>query len=205
MLKKGLLLVAFIAFIIWLTVDFENHTASQKNKTLHKKEILDKQIPSAKNKETKKATPTKQKTVQQKEEVFIDNKEQELEALHKKLYFENISIEEMALSFPYRADVMPVAALSMEKNEFLNMHVGNELVFADIENMRYSTLLHAVEPMDGSQSLFGKMEEDGAQYPSIITIGEDGIGYIYLSTPRGSYQMELHNGRGYVYRGRDIK
>ena len=149
----------------------------------------------------------KEQTNNQRELVIKENNlEEELEDLHKEYSFEPISTAEVSQDFPPKKFVKPVGAISMPKEEFENLHVGNKINFVDIEGMNYSLELKGVEPMDGSNSFFGEVESsDGMHYQTIVTVGEDGSGYIHLATSKGVYEIELKNGKGYVYRSSDIQ
>jgi hypothetical protein len=92
----------------------------------------------------------------------------------------------------------------MDEQEFADLHVGNRVTFLDIEGSSYSSEIKSVEPMDGSSSFFGAISDGAIEYPTVITVGEDGSGYIHLGTPEEIYEIELQNGMGYVYKSRDI-
>jgi len=136
---------------------------------------------------------------------LFDNKEEELEELHREYSFEPIPIAELEQEIPYRKFVNPISAVAMPKDGFRNLHVGNKINFLDIEGMNYSIQLKGVQPMNGSNSFFAEVDTvDGVNYPTIVTVGNDGSGYIHLSTSKGIYEIELKDGKGYVYRSKDI-
>ena len=142
----------------------------------------------------------------QKLVISENNMEEEMKRLHQEYSFEPLSVSELSQELPPRKLVKPVTALAMSKDEFKNLHVGNKISFVDIEGMNYSVELKSVDPMNGSSSFFGKIKSaDGMSYRTIVTVGDDGSGYIHLATSKGVYEIELKDGKGYVYRSSDIQ
>ncbi len=213
--KKSLIVasiaVTVVAVALLLALGGKSQTKEVAKST--PKESLEKSSFAEFNKSPKEKQLEKsmQKRVKKEEkdsvEVVISesNLEEELEDLHKERSFEPLSVAELSQEMPYREFVEPVTAVVMPKEEFQDLHVGNKINFMDIEGMNYSVELKGVEPMNGSSSYFGKIESsDGMKYSTIVTIGEDGSGYIHLATSKGVYEIELKDGKGYVYRSRDI-
>jgi len=135
---------------------------------------------------------------------FIDHLQEELEHLHQKVRLEIIPIEEIEESYPPRKYIQPKAALSVDQKRLENLHVGSFLIVPDIDNNEIAIKIDGAKLMDGSSSYFGSFALNGVYYPSIITIGEDGSSYIHLQAPQGSYEIELLEGKGYIYKSEEI-
>jgi len=201
---KYFIFFAFILVVVFLIffISFKDTDVIQKS-TPQSSKYIDKEMSIKSEKKIKHLD--KKRVKQDSSRVFINNIDEELSKLHEVFYFESVSIDEMALEVAHREFVSPIAALKMDVKEFQNLHVGNKIVFANIDNMDYEATIEGVEPMQGSQSLFAHIEEYGTKYPCIITIGEDGSGYIHLSTPKGAYEIELKNAKGYIYKSSEIR
>ena len=202
--------VAVVAVAIFFTLGGEKETKVAKTHKIEKsiKSSSDSELIEVEDKIKKvKKVAKKDKKPQVQEKLVIEenNIDEELEDLHQEYSFESVSVAELSQEIPPREFVEPVSAVVMPKDEFTTLHVGNKISFPDIEGMNYSVELKGVEPMDGSNSFFGEIESpEGISYTTIVTVGDDGTGYIHLATSKGVYEIELKNGKGYVYRSHDI-
>jgi len=119
--------------------------------------------------------------------------------------FNEEDIDETKLIMKTISGVEPISAISINKKIIKTINVEDKLVLPEIDGISYELeITHRTISDNGNISLNGIFSENGIPYHSIITEGGKAT-LMSLSTPTGSYEVELLNGLGYIYLNADIE
>jgi hypothetical protein len=141
-------------------------------------------------------TIDKKITYQRQEENYHKNKSYTI--------FEEIDIDSVRLELEPIAGVKPLAAFRMKQNTIKEIALGDTILLPSIDGNSYElTITHKEVSPRGNVSIDGSFTEDGIHYSAILTEGSHAA-FISMHTPEGTFEIELLNGIGYVYKSNDI-
>jgi hypothetical protein len=118
--------------------------------------------------------------------------------------FQLLSLEEAKLDHPPRKHITPIAAISLTNLSFASLKPKESLLLPDIDGNDYKITIRTVKHSSTITSIYAQYNDEGISYATTITQG-DKTGYISLSTPEGSYEIETENGIGYLYKTQEIR
>lgn len=119
--------------------------------------------------------------------------------------FSEETIDDMSLITKPLEGIIPIAAISMEKNSIRSSRVGDTLVLPSIDGTSYEILIkNKSVSATGNISINGDYIENGITYHSILTEGKKST-FISMTTPTGSFKINLVDGQGYVYNAFSIE
>jgi len=114
-------------------------------------------------------------------------------------------MDDMKLQVKPLEGIEPLSAISIEKNIISNSKVGDIIVLPSIDGSYYEMIIKGKNKSAmGNVSIYGDYMENGIAYHSILTEGKQSS-YISMTTPEGTYEVNLINGKGYVYSSVDIE
>jgi len=122
-----------------------------------------------------------------------------------KVIFEEESIDDMKERIEHMPDVLPVGAIRMQQGMLANLQVGDSIQLPSIDGTSYALQITNRSVSDtGNVSVDGSYVENEVTYRSILTEGKHSA-FISMSTPTGTYEVELQDGIGYIYAVADIE
>ncbi|HEO97898.1 MAG TPA: hypothetical protein ENO02_01205 [Epsilonproteobacteria bacterium] len=160
-----------------------------------------------KTSETLSAQPTKTphsleqaKIKQANSPVYIVKKGERVEDA-----FEYASVDDMEEKIPFKKNVKPIEAFTLKTGSIKKLRKGDTIVLPEINNIEYELKVSDRQKnADGSITLRAEIVDDDSISFSLMTEGQN-TAFITLSSPEGTYQLEVYNGNGYVYDTNDIK
>ena len=160
-----------------------SHTAKVQTRQSHQKNVLN-------------TVEVEKKSIEEDTiEVFYESK----------VIFEEESIDDMKLIVEHMPDVMPVGAVRMQKGMIADIKVGDTLTLPSIDGNSYELKVVKRFVSDiGNVSIDGIYMENDIAYRSILTEGKN-VSFVSMNTPIGTYEVELQDGRGYIYAVSDIE
>ena len=122
-----------------------------------------------------------------------------------KVIFEEESIDDMKERIEHMPDVLPVGAIRMQQGMLANLQVGDSIQLPSIDGTSYALQITNRSVSDtGNVSVDGSYMENEVTYRSILTEGKQSA-FISMTTPTGTYEVELQDGIGYIYAVADIE
>jgi len=119
--------------------------------------------------------------------------------------FKEIDIDTIRSILSPIKGVEPLLALRMKQHTLKEMVLGNTLVLPNINGVSYTLdITHKEVSSRGNTSIDGHFTENGVKYTAVLTEGDKAT-FISMSTPEGTYEIELLNGIGYAYSVNDIE
>ena len=119
--------------------------------------------------------------------------------------FSEEAIDDMKLNLKPLEGVEPIAAIAMEHHSISRAKIGDTLVLPSIDGNSYEMIIKDKSiSATGNVSVHGDYMENGISYHSIITEGKQSS-FISMTTPTGTYEINLMNGQGYAYASADIE
>ena len=119
--------------------------------------------------------------------------------------FTEESIDDMKLETQPLQGIDPIAAISMEKNSITHSKIGDTILLPSIEGSNYEMIVKDKSTSaTGNVSIHGDYMENGITYHSILTEGK-GASFISMTTPTGTYEINLIQGKGYIYASSEIE
>ena len=126
-------------------------------------------------------------------------------SVEHKVIFEEESVDDMKERIEHMPDVLPVGAIRMQQGMLANLQVGDSIQLPSIDGTSYALQITNRSVSDtGNVSVDGSYMENEVTYRSILTEGKHSA-FISMSTPTGTYEVELHDGIGYIYAVADIE
>ncbi len=118
--------------------------------------------------------------------------------------FEELSVEELSLRVPYKKHVDPVAALKIDTKMLLDLKEGDSVSIEMLEQF-FEFKLYSKHRLSRSKitTYDGISDQDGVSHHLIMTQGTHSL-FISFTTDEGSFEGEIVDGEGYVYRTSDI-
>ncbi len=103
-----------------------------------------------------------------------------------------------------KSDIQPVGALSVEQGSISQIKVGDKIELPLLGNSNYEAkITKKIKNPTGSVTVSGNLVEDD-KYSVVITESKKGV-YGSITTPDGDYEIEVQNGKGYIYSVSDIE
>ena len=160
-----------------------SHTAKVQTRQIHQKSVLN-------------TVEVEKKSIEEDAiEVFYESK----------VIFEEESIDDMKLIVDHMPDVIPVGAVRMQKGMIADIKVGDTLILPSIDGNSYELkVVNRFVSDIGNVSIDGIYMENDIAYHSILTEGKN-VSFVSMNTPIGTYEVELEDGRGYIYAVSDIE
>jgi len=116
-----------------------------------------------------------------------------------------IAIDDLKISLPPREDVKPVMAIAMNSEKVLHLTIGDEIEIP-LPNGVYRAIIESkkINPSI-SLALTGNLEDDdNNNYSITLTQGKRSV-FATVTSPDGAFEIEVKDGKGYIYRTSDIK
>jgi len=123
----------------------------------------------------------------------------------KYVVFETYYLDDALEDMDPIKNVTPISAVQMKQHILENVQIGDSLLLPDIEGNSYEMTVenHTVSKRENI-SIDGSFKDNGIQYTAIITEGKN-ASFISMRTPMGNYEIELYNGKGFVYTGHSLE
>lgn len=122
----------------------------------------------------------------------------------KEISVEEIAPDDLISDQGSLSEIPPVSAWQVDIDVFRSLNKGDIVAFS-LDGVAYPIEIIQKEHSYGEIiTLFGKYEDQGVLYHSVMTIGEDSI-EVSLVTPDGQFESSMHSGTGYVYRASSIE
>lgn len=119
--------------------------------------------------------------------------------------FEYMSVEDLNDELPHKKNVEPIAAFTMKAGSIKNLRKGDSIVLPEINNAEYELkVTDRTLNADGSVTSTAKIEGYDSLNLSLMTEGTN-TAFMTISSEDGVFQIEVVNGKGYVYDMNDIK
>ena len=196
-MKKALIVFIIVLLLLVLYVMYSNKNSSVNSTTdFNIKQKINKIDTSPENSTSVTHTIDKKITYQRQEENYHKNKSYTI--------FEEIDIDSVRLELEPIAGVEPIAAFRMKQNTIKEIALGDTILLPSIDGNSYElAITHKEASPRGNVSIDGGFTEDGIHYSAILTEGSHAA-FISMHTPEGTFEIELLNGIGYVYKSNDI-
>jgi len=209
--NKNILFFVFVLFIIVGYFVFQNSFSSISPKSYSKNPIkqididkdddimsLDKMEKELKNFDEKVKSIDSELNI---DKYKIDNKR------HSSEYYTNIFNQldkDSVKNISKKSDVEPIKAVSVDENSLVKINKGDVFELPLLGNSVYNVKVdQKVQNKNGSVTITGNLVENN-NYSVIMTKGKERT-FMTVSTPDGSYEVEIKNGEGYVYSVKDIE
>jgi len=204
-MKKGQTIIAttiaisiggILAMLLWGTntkeplTPIQSETKKSENKALPTQTIITQALkPISSTKEIKK----EHKPIYFiKEDVKIDNA------------FESVDIDTMKYEIPHKKGVEPIAAFTYKPGTIKTLRKGDSIILPEINNIKYELKVTKTKlNQDGSKTVTANIDGGNSVNFALLTEGKN-TAFMTLNSPEGVYQVEIFNGKGYVYNSRDI-
>lgn len=138
----------------------------------------------------------------------ITEKKENAHDLHKPQTispFTEADIDDTKLALKPLDGVKPIGAIGLKKGLIKQSKVGDIILLPAINGTSYALqITNRTVSKHGNVSINGFFKENGITYHATITEG-DSTALLSFNAPTGSYEVELQNGLGYMYRSRDIE
>ena len=103
-----------------------------------------------------------------------------------------------------KSDINPVSAVSVDSDNLLNANIGDVVELPTIGGSNYQVMItDKKRNKSGSITISGNLVED-EKYSAVLTGSKKGL-YGSITTPDGAYEIEIQNGKGYIYSVEDIE
>jgi len=114
--------------------------------------------------------------------------------------WDNIAPDTIFSDFPPETDVKPVKAIRLSEADLIGTLKEGDLVrLPAIQGEEYTATITETKNFDnGTSSITGSYELNGDKHTVTLTQGIK-TGFGTFSTPNGTYQISLFNGKGYIY------
>jgi len=146
----------------------------------------------------------KNKNILKTQEVL--NKTEFKKSLHTtkvKNFFKELDIFVLEESLKSKRDIEPILAVEIKKNSIRNLKVGDKINLPYMRDEYIAQVTKKEEDENGIISVIGKILDIGDEYSVVLSEGDRYIfGDFYL--PYESFEMELVDGKGYIYSINDI-
>jgi len=139
----------------------------------------------------------------------------EIKKEHKPIYFikedvkiedafKSVDIDTMKYEMPHKKGVEPIAAFTYKPGTIKALRKGDSIVLPEINNIKYELKVTKTKlNEDGSKTVTATIEGGNSVDFALLTEGKN-TAFMTLNSPEGVYQVEIFNGKGYVYNSRDI-
>ena len=115
-----------------------------------------------------------------------------------------IDMEELKTVLPSREDIKPVMALTIDSDMILGLKVGDEISIP-LPTGVYNAKIDYKKINSGvSVTLTGEFLDETNDYGITITQGKKSS-FATITSPNGAFEIEMTNGKGYVYKSSDIE
>jgi hypothetical protein len=109
------------------------------------------------------------------------------------------SMEEVVKNFAPKEGIKPVAAIELPKNSISKLNIGDTILLPNMGNGEFEAkITNKKEHKNGSVTVTGNLVDTGNQYSVVLTEGKN-MSFGTVTTPNGSYEIEVKDGQGYVY------
>ncbi len=103
-----------------------------------------------------------------------------------------------------KSDINPILAVSVDGDNLLNANIGDVVELPTIGGSNYQVMItDKKRNKSGSITISGNLVED-EKYSAVLTGSKKGL-YGSITTPNGAYEIEIQNGKGYIYSVEDIE
>ncbi len=122
---------------------------------------------------------------------------------HDDIFIES-SINIVAQDLEQKNGVDPLSAIEINKNSISKVKVGDVIVLPFVDAAKYKAKIsEKIVHNDGSTSIVGDLVNTDKQYSIVLTEGKHSS-FGSLRTPEGAYEIEVVNGKGYIYSVNEI-
>jgi hypothetical protein len=122
---------------------------------------------------------------------------------HKDIFLES-SINIVSQEFPQKDGIEPLSAIEIKKDSISKVKIGDTITLPFVDDAKYrAKISDKIIHKDGSTSITGNLINSNKKYSVVLTQGKNSS-FGSLTTPEGTYEIEVLNGKGYVYSVNDI-
>ncbi len=122
---------------------------------------------------------------------------------HKDIFLES-SINIVSQDFPQKDGIEPLSAIEIKKDSISKVKIGDTITLPFVDDAKYrAKISDKIIHKDGSTSITGNLINRDKKYSVVLTQGKNSS-FGSLTTPEGTYEIEVLNGKGYVYSVNDI-
>ncbi len=108
-----------------------------------------------------------------------------------------IALDEIVSDKVSYSGIVPVSAWQIEESKIKKLKAGDTLVLP-LGGIEYPVYIAKTSQMGRSRVITGIYEDEGSNYPVVITVGKQTT-FVSFQTPNGGYQSTLIASEGYVY------
>jgi len=198
-----LLLTLVILGYEWWQTGSKNstHTSTEIKQTAQIEKSSDTPIPTIEE-QIKTDTSNSHFDMQETGEETTDTIENEVQTISP---FTEEDIDDMKSYTQPLKGIEPLSAISMEKGSIAQSKIGDTLVLPSIDGNSYEIIVKDKSlSATGNISIYGDYMENGITYHSVLTEGKE-ASFISMTTPTGTYEINLLQGKGYIYSSAEIE
>lgn len=102
-------------------------------------------------------------------------------------------------NFPSKEGIKPVTAIEMSKNSVAKLNIGDTVSLPYMGTGQFDAKITAkTTHKNGSVTVSGNLVDSNSGHSVVLTEGKN-MTFGTVTTPNGSYEIEVKNGQGYVY------
>ena len=128
---------------------------------------------------------------------FLSSTVKPLATMH--LHSPTLGSIEKEENFPSKNGIIPVTAIEMPKNSIAKLNIGDTVSLPYMGTGQFDAKITTkTTHKNGSITVTGNLVDSDSQYSVVLTEGNN-MSFGTVTTPHGSYEIEVKNGQGYVY------
>ena len=102
-------------------------------------------------------------------------------------------------NFPSKEGIKPVTAIEMSKNSVAKLNIGDTVSLPYMGTGQFDAKITSkTTHKNGSVTVSGNLVDSNSGHSVVLTEGKN-MTFGTVTTPNGSYEIEVKNGQGYVY------
>lgn len=114
------------------------------------------------------------------------------------------SMSDVEKAFPSKKGIKPVVAINLPQNSIKGLKVGETISLPNMGDGQFDAkVANKTTNNNGSVTIAANIIDTGNQYSVVLTEGKN-MTFGTVSTPNGSFEIEVKDGIGYIYDTDDI-
>lgn len=193
-------LIVVVGTVAMFATDTEDKTV--KKATVSKVKQVESEEPLQKIVKKEVATPVsvREKLAKSEKPTYFIKEDVKVEDA-----FEYVSVDDLNVELPHRENVEPIGAFMLKVGTIKNLRKGDSIVLPEINNVEYELkVTERTTNADGSITSTAKIEGEDSINFSLMT-ESDNTAFMTINSAEGTFQVEVFDGKGYVYAMNDIK